>query len=345
MTFIRGLLGTVNTSPNIIVGTNTDLANVVINDYIHPGTLAIVGNTNQFIWDPLNTSPPSSTIVQPNDGSPGRWVIVSFSNSLTSGAVVFDGGSTTNNLRGARASNQSPINNSQNGIVNLGSKTTGTAVGAVGAYSTISGGDQATASGNYSTVAGGLQNTASNLGAAIGGGSLNAASGQYSFAVGNNNTASGNGSFVSGINAIAQFTGAASQASGMFAAPGDAQTQVLTAFGIVTNSLTEIFINNISERIILPANSVYGFKICIAVYASVSLASGYWEFSGAIKSDGSATVSFVGNAVDKMAIVDDTTWDADVNATASSLRIRAKGAVSPNVNRAVARIELTQLKF
>lgn len=346
MTFIRGLTSIVSTSPNIICSSNTDLANIVINEFIHAGTIAIVNSLTQFYWDPTNTGTPSSTVIKPNDGTdPGRWIAANFGSAITSGAVIIDGGSTTNNLRANRPSNQSPIDNTKNGIVNLGSKSTGATVGATGTYTTIAGGDQNTASGDYSVVSGGLLNTASNTGAVVAGGSNNTASGQYSHAVGNLTLASGKGSHAQGISSIASFTGSSAQASGIFSTAGDAQTLVLTSYGAITNSLTEIFIDNSVEKITLPNNAVYGFKVYISAYCNISFSAGYWEFSGAAKTNGSGVMSLVGGSVDKLAIKDDATWDADVDVSASYIRIRVKGDAGLLNNRAVARIELVQMHF
>jgi len=76
-------------------------------------------------------------------------------------AVIFDGGTTTQNIRSDRSANQSHIDNTKDGIVNLSSNTNGLLLfGAEGNYSTIGGGDQNVAQGDYSTIPGGLSNIA-----------------------------------------------------------------------------------------------------------------------------------------------------------------------------------------
>ncbi len=346
-TFIRGLTGLVKSGPIIIADTNNDLSNVVINNFVKPGMMAKVANATLFYWDPTSTSTPSTTVLVANDGTPGRWLIFNTGGSGGSGAVIFDGGSASQNARTARSANQSLIDNTKNGIINLSSRTTGSSAGAIGNYTTISGGDQNTASGDYSTISGGLINSATATGASVIGGSNNTASGTYSVASGNASVASGSGSQAQGLSSTALRTGEQSQASGKFTSVGDAQTTVLTMFGAVTNALTEIFVDGSAERILVPANAVFGFKIMIATYANTSKIAAYWEFSGGAKTNAGGVLSLIGSIVDKVAVKDDATWDADVDAVPGPtgyIRVRVKGAAG-NVNHAIARVELTQIKF
>lgn len=129
----------------------------------------------------------------------------------SSGAVIADSGSTSQNVRTNRSPSQSPIDNTKDGIVNMSSRTTGATTGATGDYSTISGGDQNIASGDNSTVVGGLLNTSSGA-SSVSGGSTCTASGTAAVALGLSATASGNQSFASGSGVTA--SGAASFAAG-----------------------------------------------------------------------------------------------------------------------------------
>lgn len=88
------------------------------------------------------------------------------------GVVVFDGG-TPKNLRSNRPANQSPIENTANGIVNLSSDTSGTAGGCLSDWTTISGGDANSAYGTGATVGGGRTNVIEGDGAVIAGGESN----------------------------------------------------------------------------------------------------------------------------------------------------------------------------
>lgn len=118
------------------------------------------------------------------------------SGTFGSGAVIFDGGPSTSNVRSARVGNQSPIDNTKSGIVNLGSDTSGTSTGASNDYSSVLGGDQGEASGLYSTTAGGLGCVASGDYSFSTGASI--ASGLASAAV-SEGTASGSHAFSAGI--------------------------------------------------------------------------------------------------------------------------------------------------
>ncbi len=100
----------------------------------------------------------------------GDWTVVTFGG--TTPAAVFDAGTASENIKSNRATAGSPIDNTKDGIVNLGSATTLTN-GAQGNYSTIGGGENNNATADYSTVCGGQNQTASGLYSFIGGGSLN----------------------------------------------------------------------------------------------------------------------------------------------------------------------------
>lgn len=119
------------------------------------------------------------------------------------GAVIIDGGNpaVSENLRANRAGNNSPIDNTLNGIVNLASDTTGTSQGARADFATINGGDaneirsgadHSTIGGGQGnvigtnctsgTITGGVFNTISDVtcyNSVIGGGSSNVCDGQY----------------------------------------------------------------------------------------------------------------------------------------------------------------------
>src|SRR6266404_4895107 len=75
MTYIRSITGSPNASPEILVSSNSELANVIINSSIKAGTLARIGETSKFRWDPISTADSSATVIVPNDGTfPGRWL-------------------------------------------------------------------------------------------------------------------------------------------------------------------------------------------------------------------------------------------------------------------------------
>lgn len=125
----------------------------------------------------------------------GDWTEVSFS---AGAAVIFDAGTTSENIRSNRATLSSPIDNTKDGIVNLGTATTFTS-GATGNYSTISGGENNNANGDHSTVGGGSANTAGGINNTISGGINNTTSGDTgTIAGGNGNTSANNFIFIGG---------------------------------------------------------------------------------------------------------------------------------------------------
>lgn len=141
----------------------------------------------------------------------GAWVCAPLAASGASvAAVIFDGGSVSQNARTTRSAQQSPIINTKNGIVNLGSDSTGVALGATGNYSCIPGGDACATTGDNSfamgdrCVASGDTSLAMNL--------LTTASGNSSFAHGNATVASGNRSHAEGDATLA--SGGSSHAEG-----------------------------------------------------------------------------------------------------------------------------------
>jgi len=95
-------------------------------------------------------------------------------------AVIFDGG-TPSNTRTTRSINQSPIDNTKNGITNLSSDTSGTSPGAVADFATISGGDQNNIDVNslYGTIGGGSQNSVKGQFGTVGGGFGNQAGSEF----------------------------------------------------------------------------------------------------------------------------------------------------------------------
>lgn len=101
-------------------------------------------------------------------------------------AVVFDplNSSTTTNLRSNRYTNQSPIDNTKTGIINLGNDSVQFAAGVTSNYGTLLGGDQNEVTGDYGIVVGGLQNSATGARGFIGGGSNNILSGADAVIVG-----------------------------------------------------------------------------------------------------------------------------------------------------------------
>lgn len=144
-------------------------------------------------------------------------------------AVIFDDSvpGTNSNIRSDRAANQSPIDNTQSQITNLGSQDglwNGTAYGATGVASTIGGGDDNSAGPvGYETVGGGAGNTASGDSAVVGGGFSNQAiADQATVSGGDSNIAQGARSTIAG--------GFENQAFADSSAIGGGETNIIIGF-------------------------------------------------------------------------------------------------------------------
>lgn len=120
---------------------------------------------------------------------------------LLSQAFIFDGpaGPFPENGRTNRSFFQSPIDNTRQGIINLGSDTSGLTTGVTSDFGTIGGGDENQVSGDYGTISGGHNNVVSDVHGFVGGGLSNRASGPKSAVVGGeSNEARNYATFVGG---------------------------------------------------------------------------------------------------------------------------------------------------
>jgi hypothetical protein len=142
----------------------------------------------------------------------------------------------------------------------------------------VGGGAFNTASGLESTVAGGSTNTASAANSTVGGGENNAASGtDATISGGDSNLASGNYSKIpGGLAAVADKHGQLSHASGSFSTAGDAQVMEFIFRNSTTDATpTELFLDGVSLRAVLPANSSWIFSILMVARRSTGTTSIY----------------------------------------------------------------------
>lgn len=111
-------------------------------------------------------------------------------------AIIFDGYTARTNLKSNRFL-QSPVDNTKIGIVNFGSRSTGSTTGTTNDYASILSGDKGTASGNFSLIAGGDSNISSSQYGTVINGFGNNSTAQYSSVLnGNNNQATQTYAFV-----------------------------------------------------------------------------------------------------------------------------------------------------
>lgn len=159
------------------------------------GPYGRTGQTVIGIWNRniASTAPGGSTS---SDGDSLAWDPTLNQWQPRARAIIFDGYVARSSLRSNKLL-QSPIDNTKTGIVNFGSRSSGTTVGATADYAAILSGDRHTATGTYSLVLGGDSHTASAQFATVGNGSGNTASAQYATSInGTLNVASGVSSFI-----------------------------------------------------------------------------------------------------------------------------------------------------
>lgn len=153
----------------LVARTSTDtLTNKTINVSNNTLTVTSIAAGDLLLSD-------GTKFIRQAKGSNGTFLGVSggsvgyFSPSATS-AFIFDSGSPAENGRTARATAQSHIDNTKQGIVNLSSDTTGAASGATADFAAILSGNKNSATDGYTVVVGGLNNTAANALAVVLGG-------------------------------------------------------------------------------------------------------------------------------------------------------------------------------
>lgn len=215
--------------------------------------------------------------------------------------------------------------------------------------SSVGGGElNVVSSSTYGTIAGGYVNAASGQYAAVGGGDHNTASGADSFVVGSNNTASGSYSAASGLRSKATRYGQKAQASGYFAAVGDAQTSTLTARRVITTATpTELRIDGGSTQLVLDDDTTWAFRIAVVARntATDGESAAYFVTGCIRRGAGVGTTTLVGTptvtAYEDAAIA--SAWDFAVSADTTNGALSMKGTAEAAKNvQWVARIELTE---
>ena len=156
-----------------------------------PPNGAVVGSPGDLYFDTANGTAASLWVKETGVATNTGWVAAN--------ATRFDGGAPLN-LRANRPANQSPIDNTKNGIVNLSSDTTAVAPGALADFGTIAGGDANGVSGDYGAIGGGVSNV---IGLAAGfctiaGGVGNTIGGGFS----QSTIGGGSGNVISGLSAV-----------------------------------------------------------------------------------------------------------------------------------------------
>jgi len=201
-------------------------------------------------------------------------------------------------------------------------------------YSSIGGGlnNSIAILSDHSTISGGANNYIDGTSATIGGGAGNSVTASYATIPG-------------GVGAAAGNPGQMAYAGGQFAVAGDAQTSVFVCRGTTTNeTLTELFLDGVSQRIQIQNNATWGFSVIVTGRAANGDSASY-EIRGTIKNNNGTTSLVRGTRFDRLGN-DDPSWLALVaaNNASDSLTVRVRGAANTSI-RWVATIRTTEVIF
>lgn len=242
-------------------------------------------------------------------------------------AVVFDDSvpSAEVNIRSNRSSNQSPINNTQSQITNLGSQdglVEPTATGATAKGATIGGGNDNSATGLYSKVTGGAGNKAS---------------GQYSEA--------------GGFRASATLTGQVATAAGAFNNAGDAQTGWMVmrigVAGAGPGESGELGAGNSStDYLILENDKAYTIVVSAVARGSVSGSPSMQSFRQmfAARRESGTTVIAASGVLEQIGDAASSSWTlvASVGVGPDRFRLVFNTGATTSAARIVAKVEVTE---
>ena len=182
----------------------------------------------------------------------------------------------------------------------------------------------------------------------------NASSPTAPSAAGTNAVAIGSGSSASAAKAIAFGDGTDSRlgggqvfGQGKFATAGDAQAGIYVMRNSTSNAtVTELFLDGSSARLVLPNNSVFVFDIFVGGRRTDATggAAGY-RFQGVIKRDANAATTALIGSVSKTVVAEsNTAWDAAVTADTSNgaVIISVTGEAAKTI-RWVATVNTTEI--
>jgi len=205
---------------------------------------------------------------------------------------------------------------------------------ASGVASTIAGGYDCEVGVHYGTVSGGQANRVYGQHATVAGGQGNQAGADYSAVPG--------GSFAS-----ADHYGEIAHASGKFAAAGDAQTSVLVARAVTTDTTAEVelFLDGASQRMTLADGDTWFFNIhLVAREVDQAQRSCAYHFQGVVGRTGSSTTIVDQSAPQQWGPLGVAfgTANALADEANEALVIKVRGVEATTI-RWVARIELTRV--
>lgn len=170
---------------------------------------------------------------------------------------------------------------------------------------------------------------------ALSGGTNSVASNTNAFAYGENARAEGVSSSSWGKRSKSVFLGQMSLSSGRFASIGDCQTSQVVVRNQTSNATpTELFVDGISARLVIPNGFGWGFEVMVGARRSdANDESGLWKFDGMLDRNSNVT-ALVGGVLKTAIAKDIPAWDVNITADAvnNSLKIEVTGEAAKSIN-------------
>lgn len=196
------------------------------------------------------------------------------------GAAATVAGGGTNTARGNNSAIGGGNNNSIAATASAGTIAGGSTNSVAAPNASVGGGNSNKARGNSATVSGGLSNDASGTFTYIGGGRENQAIGNYSSTLG-------------GRGAVATNVGERAQATGFFAAAGDAQVSQIVMRQATTDATVKALKLD-GYDLTITENTTWAFTATVVARQVGASASAAWEVKGVLKRDVGSTAALVG---------------------------------------------------
>ena len=217
---------------------------------------------------------------------------------------------------------------------------------ATGTYQAfVGGGKENLASNSYATVCAGKNNTSSGGYSFVGGGEYNQTTASYSAVVGGRyNEARKDYSSVVGLYGKASYYGEAVQASGRFAATGDAQRSMVVLRNTTADATTtSLYLDGSSQKQVVSANTSIVFTALVIGHTDGGSASGAYKLEGAVRRPGTGTPVLVGSVTKTVLGEDSAGFDANavIDASTGALDIQVNGTAATNM-KWVAKLDMVR---
>lgn len=221
----------------------------------------------------------------------------------------------------------------------------GGTVGVGADYAVVAGGRSNLADAVYAAVGGGMTNVVLSSGGAVGGGLNNTVNGLYGTVPGGRFCTASSYGLAHGYYAVGDKQGQLVQASGRFAAAGDAQHSTFV-LRVVTSDATPavVFLDGTSVPLLIADDTVWHFRAEIVAMTADAAAYAAYTVTGLVKrANGTVAVAGVTTTVINESVAG---WDATAEAddTNKALSIKVTGAAGTTV-RWVATVYTTECTF